>query len=117
MTTTKGTNEGGQTSASSKGKDILSKEEVDNSRIQGLGGAIFGDSSSSGEEDEKKAAEVTGSLGHEKAEGEPSFALGTDIVEHTQSTSEEMDELGFFLRHLGGEELNEKKSLELEDNA
>jgi hypothetical protein len=48
---------------------------------------------------------------------EPSFSLGIDKVEPTQSTSEEMDELGFFLRHLGGEELSEEKALELEDNA
>jgi hypothetical protein len=28
-----------------------------------------------------------------------------------------MDELGFFLRHLGGEELSENKALKLEDKA
>jgi hypothetical protein len=67
MTTMKGADEGGQTSVSSKGKYILS-EEVDSPHIQNVGGADFGDSSSSREEDEKKTAEGEGSLGHKKEE-------------------------------------------------
>lgn len=117
LTSTKGTDEGCQTSTSLKGKDILSEEEVDIPRIQSLGGASFGDSSSLGEEDEKKAIEGDGSSGNEKEGGEPSFGLGTDTTKPTQSTSEEMDELDFFLRHLSREELSEEKALELEDKA
>lgn len=56
-------------------------------------------------------------MGHEKVAKETSFALRTDVVEPIQSTGEEMDELGFFLRHLGGEELSEEKASELEDKA
>jgi hypothetical protein len=120
MTTTKGTDEGGQTLASSKGKYILSKEEVDNPRIQNIGGAAFGYSSSLGEEDEKKAIEGGGSSGHEKAEEEakePSFALGIDTVDPTQSSGEEIDELGFFVRHLGEGELSDKEASELENKS
>jgi hypothetical protein len=59
-------------------------------------------------------------LGHEKVEREPkepSFALGTDIVDPTQYSGEEMDGLWFFVRHLGGGELSDKDALELEDKA
>jgi hypothetical protein len=38
-------------------------------------------------------------------------------VKPAQSTSEELDELGFLLRHLSGEDLSEEKALELEDKA
>lgn len=34
-----------------------------------------------------------------------------------QSTGEELDELGFLLRHLSGDDLSEEKALELEDKA
>jgi hypothetical protein len=94
----------------------LFEEEVDNPHIQNIGDAAFGDSLSSGEEDEKKTTEGEGSSGHKKADEEPSFALKTYTVESTQST-EEMDELGFFLRHLSGEELSKKMASELEVKA
>lgn len=76
LTTTKGTDEGDHTLASSKGKDIL-YEEVESSHIEGIVGVAFGDSSSS-REDKKKTAEGGRSSWHEKAEGEikePSFPL------------------------------------------
>lgn len=114
----KGTDEGEQTSITLKGKNDLSEEEeVDNPCIQSLGGATFEYSSSLEEKDERKTAEGGRTSGHEKTEGEPSFVLRTDTVEPTQSTGEEMNELEFFLRHLGGEELSEEKALELEDKA
>jgi hypothetical protein len=116
MPTTKGTDEEGQ---SSKGKDILFGEEVEGLHIQGLGDAAFQDSSFSEEQDEKKTTEGGRSSRHEKAEEgvkEPSFALGTDIVQPTQSTGEEIDELGFFMRHLGDGELSDKEDSELENN-
>lgn len=113
----KGTDEGEQTSITLKGKNDLSEEEVDNPCIQSLGGAAFEYSSSLEEKDERKTAEGGRTSGHEKTEGEPSFVLGTDTVEPTQSTGEEMNELEFFFRHLGGEELSEEKALELEDKA
>jgi hypothetical protein len=115
MPTTKGTDEGGQ---SSKSKDILSKEEVESPRILGLGGAAFGGSSSSEEDDGKKSAKGGGSSGHEKVEGEPeepSLTARTDTAIATQTTGEEIDELGFFVRHLGGGKLNDKEVLELEN--
>jgi hypothetical protein len=58
-------------------------------------------------------------LGHEKVKREPkepSFALGTDTVDPTQYSGE-MDGLWFFVRHLGGGEMSDKDSLELEDKA
>jgi hypothetical protein len=36
--------------------------------------------------------------------------LGKDTTEPTQTTCEEVDELGFFVRHLGGGELNDKEA-------
>jgi hypothetical protein len=63
MPTTKGTDEGDHPS---KIKEISSKEEVDSPQISGLGGAAFGGSTSS-EEDEMKTAEGGESSGHEKA--------------------------------------------------
>jgi hypothetical protein len=53
MPTMKGTDEGDR---SSKGKDILPKD-VESSRILGLGGAGFMDSSSFEEEDDNKTTE------------------------------------------------------------
>lgn len=117
MTTAKGTDEGGQTSAALKGKNALSKEEVDNPQIQNLAYTVFGGSPSSKEKDEIKDVEGGRSSGHEKLGEEPSFFLGTDTVEPAQSTGEDMDELGFFLRHLAGEELSEEKASNLEDKA
>ena len=36
--------------------------------------------------------------------------LGKDTTEPTQNTGEEVDELDFFVRHLGGGELNDKEA-------
>jgi hypothetical protein len=86
MPTTKGTDDSRQYL---KGKDVLSKEEVESPHIQGLGGDAFGDSSSFEEEDEKKTAEGGRSLGHEKVEEvpkEPSLTLKIDTSDPTQST-------------------------------
>jgi hypothetical protein len=77
LTSTKGTDKSDQTSKSSNGKYILSKEEVNSPRIQSLGDTAFGDPSSSEEKDKGKATEGGRSSRHEKAEGETSFALGT----------------------------------------
>ncbi|KAL5649423.1 hypothetical protein ACJX0J_040232, partial [Zea mays] len=46
---------------------------------------------------------------------QPNFSLRTNTTKPTQSTSEEMDELDFFLRHLSREELSEEKALEYEN--
>jgi hypothetical protein len=113
MPTMKGSNEGDR---SSKGKEILPKE-VEIPRILGLGGVGFMDSSSSEEEDDKKTTEGGGSSGHERVEGEPketNLTLETDAAEPTQTTGEEIDELYFFMRHLGGGEQSEKEALELD---
>lgn len=56
-------------------------------------------------------------MGHEKLGEEPNLALETNIVHPTHSTREEMDELGFFIRHLTEEVLSEEKASELEDKA
>jgi hypothetical protein len=115
MPTTKGTDEGDE---SSKGMGILSEEEVESPCILGLGGAAFGGSSSSEEDGEKKISEGGGSSGHEKAgeePKEPNVIVGADTAEATQTTGEEIDELGFFTRHIGGGELSDKEVLELEN--
>jgi hypothetical protein len=115
MPSTKETDEGDQ---SSGGKEISSEEEVESSHILGLGGAAFGGSSSSEEDNEKKTAKGGGSSRHEKVEGELKEAyltLEIDADEPTQTTEEEIDELGFFVRHLGGGELNGKDASELEN--
>lgn len=90
---------------------------MDNPWIQNLAYAIFGGSPFSEQKDERKDVEGGGSSMHEKLEEEPSFSLGTDTVEPAQSTGEDMDELGFFIRHLVGEELSEEKASNLEDKA
>jgi hypothetical protein len=98
----------------------LSKEEVESPCILGLGSAAFGGSSSSKKDDVKKFVEDDGYSGHEKAEEEPkeqSITLGTDANEATQTTDEEMDELRFFMRHIGGGELSDKEVSELENKA
>lgn len=77
LTTTKGIDEGGQTSPAAKGKNAISEEE---------------------EKGEGEDFEGNGSSGHEKLGEEPSFALGTDIVDPTHSIVEEMDELGFLYK-------------------
>jgi hypothetical protein len=82
----------------------------------GLGGAAF-EGSTSSEEDEKKTVEGGRSSGHEKAEKElkePNPILEKDAIESTHTTSEEVDKLGFFMRHLGGDELDDKEASEIE---
>lgn len=98
--TVKGTNEGGEALVAAKGKDPLFEQEVDSPRIQNLADVVFGVSSSVEEKDERKGAGGGRSLGHEKLGEEPNLVLETDIVHPTHSTREEMDELGFFIRHL-----------------
>jgi hypothetical protein len=117
LTIAKGTDEGGQASVAAKGKDTLFEEEVDSPRIQSLDDAIFGVSSEEEEKDEGKDTECGGSSGHKNLAEESTFALRIDTVESTQSTDKDMDELGFFLRHLSEEELSEEKASELEDKA
>jgi hypothetical protein len=117
LTIAKGTDEGGQASTGAKGKDPLFEEEVDSPRIQSLDDVIFGVSSSKEKKDEGKGTKCGGSLRHKKLVEEPSFALRIDAVESTQSTDEDMDELGFFLRYLSEEELSEEKASKLEDKA
>lgn len=94
--------------APGKSKNSLSKEEVESPRIQNLVDAIFGVSSSKEERDEGKDTEGGGSSGHEKLGEDPSFALGTNTVDPTHSIGEEMNELGFFMRHLSREELSKE---------
>jgi hypothetical protein len=109
----KGTDEGQHPS---KIKEISFEEEVESPRILGLGGAAFGGSTSS-EEDEKKTAERCRSSGHEKAKEElkeSNLILEKDVAEATQTTGEEVDEIGFFMRHLGGGELDDKEASEIE---
>lgn len=117
LTITEGTEEGGQASVAAKGKDPLFEEEVDSPHIQSLDDVVFGVSSSEEKKDEGKGTKCGGSSGHKKLAEELSFALGIDTVESTQSTDEDMDEVGFFLRHLSEEELSEEKASELEDKA
>jgi hypothetical protein len=93
MPTTKGTDKGGE---SLKGKEILSEEEVESPHILGLGSAAF-EGSSAEEDDVKKTIKGDRSLGHEKEKEEPkeqNVTLGTDAAEATQTTDEEIDELG-----------------------
>jgi hypothetical protein len=114
MPTTKSTNEGGE---SLKGKEILSGEEVESPHILGLGSAAFEGSSSSEEDDVKKTVEGDGSLRHKKAKEETkeqNVTLGIDVVEAPQTTDKEIDELGFFMRHIGGGNLGDKEVSELE---
>lgn len=40
--------------------------------------------------------------------------LGKDAARPTQTTCEEVDEIGFFVRHLGGSELDDKEAPEIE---
>jgi hypothetical protein len=96
----------------------LSKEEVESLRILGLGGAAFRGSSSSEKDGVNKIVDSDESLGHEKAKEEPkeqNLTLGTDVVEATQTTGEEIDELGFFMRHIGGGGMSDKEVSELEN--
>jgi hypothetical protein len=104
----KGTDEGDHPS---KIKEISFEEEVESPRILGLGGAAFGGSTSS-KEDEKKTAKGGRSSGHEKAKKElkeSNLILEKDVVKATQNTGEEVDEIGFFVRHLGGVNLMTRK--------
>jgi hypothetical protein len=98
-----------------KGKVILSEEEVETPHILGLGSATFGGSSSYKKDGSIKSTEDDGTLGHEKTEEpkEQNIAIGADVAEATQTTGEEMDELGFFMRHNGGGELDDKEVAEL----
>jgi hypothetical protein len=67
-----------------------------------------------------KSAKGYGSSGHEKIEGDPkgqNNTLETEATEATQTTSEEMGELEFFMRHIGGGELNEKEVFEFENKS
>jgi hypothetical protein len=94
MPTTKGTDE---VDHLLKIKEISSEEEVESPRLLGLEGASFWGSTSS-EEDEKKAIEGGGPSGHEKAEKElkgSSPILEKDGAEATQTTCEEVQDLGF----------------------
>jgi hypothetical protein len=64
----------------------------------GLGEAAFGGSSPSDEDNEKVTVESGGSSRHERAGKELkdlNLLLGKDAVEPTQTTCEEVDELGF----------------------
>jgi hypothetical protein len=45
---------------------------------------------------------------------EPNLTLRTDATDPTQTTCEDIDELSFFVRHLGEGELSEKEALELD---
>jgi hypothetical protein len=113
MPTMKGTDEGYHPS---KIKEISSEEEVESPQNLGLGGAAFGGSTSF-EEDEKKTTKGGGSLGHEKAKielKEPNPILENDAAEATQTTSEEVDNLVFFMRHLGGAELDDKEASKIQ---
>jgi hypothetical protein len=53
-------------------------------------------------------------LEHEKAGKDLNLTLGKDTTEPTQTTGEDVDELGFFARHLGGGELDDKEASEIE---
>jgi hypothetical protein len=46
---------------------------------------------------------------------EPKLTLGEDVTEPTQTTGEEIDELGFFVKHLGGGELSDKEASGIEN--
>lgn len=45
---------------------------------------------------------------------EPNLTLRTDATDPTQTTCEDIDELSFFVRHLGEGELSEKEASELD---
>jgi hypothetical protein len=96
----------------------LFEEEVESLHILGLGSAAFGGSSSFEEYCVKKTVEGDISSGHKKAKEEPkeqNVTLGIDTAEATQTTGKEIDELWFFMRHIGGSELSDKVDLELEN--
>jgi hypothetical protein len=86
----------------SKGSD----EEVESPCIVRPSSAAFGGSSSFG----KNGDEGGGSSRREKVEQkEKETMLEAEVTEATQTTEED-EELGFFTRHISGEELNEEVS-------
>jgi hypothetical protein len=105
MPTSKDSDEGRKTLTN---QEILSEEEVESPCILDLGIAAFGGSSSSEKNGAMKFAKDDGFSGHEKTEGNPKEQNITLETEATKATGEEMEELGFFTRHIGGDELNEK---------
>jgi hypothetical protein len=94
-----------------------SHEEVESPCILGLGSATFAGSSSPEKNSATKSAEGERSLGRERTEGqkEQNTTLEIEVAETTQTTSEDMEELGFFTRHISGGEFSEKEVSELEN--
>jgi hypothetical protein len=75
----------------------------------GLDSAAFGGSSSSRKDGAIKSAEGGGSSGREKVEQkEQEIMPEAEVAEATQTTEED-EELGFFTRHISGEELSEEE--------
>ena len=61
-----------------------------------------------------KSVEDDKSSGHKKTEGDPkeeNITLEIETTDATKTTGEEIEELRFFTRHIGGGELNEKMFL------
>lgn len=111
---TKGMDERGQASVPTKAENP--PLEVESPRIESLMKAVFGVSSPEAEKGEGKNVEGGISLGHEKQDKEPSFALETDTVGPAHFGGKEIDEeLGFFVRNLARDDLSEEKASKLEE--